>query len=162
MDQFWEEIIAIQKGKILCIFRTVCLMRRGDFSSVNRAPALAVYRSLSKKKETKDVTTTFKQKMLQVWLEFFKSIWTKNSVCLLPEKNQVTKLSEPLINEDWYGVGASMSGFTRGALLLLFCLFVCFLAKWSNSFSTPQPALLFYSNSRFSWGIRYLIRKKCH
>ena len=108
-----------------------------------------------KKKETKDVPTTFKQKMLQVWLEFFKSIWTKNWVCLLPEKNQVTKLSEPLINEDW-GWSEDV-GFHTWGVVAVFCLFVCFLAKWSNSFSTPQPTLLFYRHSRFSWGILFTI-----
>ena len=85
---------------------------------------LAVYRPLSKKKETKDVPTTFKQKMLQVWLEFFKSIWTKNSVCLLPEKNQVTKFSEPVINEDWgWSEHVGFHTWCAVAVILFVCLF---------------------------------------
>ena len=207
----------MQKGKILCIFRTVCLMRRGHFSSVNRAPARLDYeqsplfswsveqtpetrkwkrarrkrheifllglppsflvsrgytvqhsraRALPllnlkkqidcsqstarwvKKKETKDVPTTFKQKMLQVWLEFFKSIWTKNSVCLLPEKNQVTKLSEPVINEDW-GWSEHVGFHTWCAVAVI--LFVClFFGQMKQQLFNPASSPIFYRHSRFS------------
>ena len=79
--------------------------------------------------------------MLQVWVEFFKSIWTKNSVCFLPEKNQVTKLSEPQINEDW-GWSEDVGFHTWFVVALI--LFVCLFVFWPNGATAFQPSQLSY------------------
>ena len=58
---------------------------------------------------------------------------------MLPEKNQVTKLSEPLINEDW-GWSEDV-GFHTWGVVAVFCLFVF----WPNEATAFQPrSQLFY------------------